>query len=736
MTGPEPKGRLDAAQSLASPRLSTSDEIGGPRRLDDTRTEPVPVAFCALANSRDNVPTPVGDLSPEQLVDELKRRTRWRATEKDGPAFMVARFRGDPRRRLDAIESATALVLDCDQGDPFASVRARLDSLGLPFLAWPSYNHLRAKGGEPARDRARVVVFLTESVPVDRYADWFERAADFVAGPGNWDRGAKDAARLHYLPAHPPGARGGILAEIGEGRRPLDPWRDVPPAFPEPKVDRRPDPEGLPKPWEAYGAAHGLEDVVGILEGAGYHGRRHDSRTGGVRLTRPGKRASEGASVSVWPGDGRGAIVKVFSSNCHPLEADAAYSAFDLLKVFECGGDVKKATELAKAWLDARGIAYAKDERGTTESRVTESPEERRSRAAAFLDAHAMSLRELYALPEESRAFLVEGLLPLESLSLLAAKPKTGKSTLARCLCDAVASGREFLGRAVRRGPVVYFALEERAGEVAEHFARMGVPEDAALTVLCHPAGNLGLELIEEGIERFKPVLVVIDPILKLIRVADSSDYAEVTAKLEGLLTLARKSGVCILAVHHSRKGSSAEQDPDSVLGSTGLAGGVDNVLIMGRDRGERFIESVQRYGTELARTRLILGEDGRSSLGFEVAIEKRSTAQAEVLAFIESSPGCTADDLKERTEMRAELRSSVLKALMDEGRIRRTGKGGKGDPYRYFVATPEDCVPCSQHISREQGTQSFEPETGETGAERKPFIEETGNSILGGIVI
>ena len=215
---------------------------------------------------------------------------------------------------------------------------------------------------------------------------------------------------------------------------------------------------------------------------------------------------------------------------------------------------------------------------------------------------------------------------------------------------------------------------------------------------------------------------------------------AEVSAKLKGLMTLARDLGPCILAVHHSRKGLMGEQDPDSVLGSTGLAGGVDNVLIMGRDGGERHIESIQRYGTEIPRTRLLLGEDGRSSLGFEVAIEKRATAQAEILAFIESNPGCTAGDLKDRTEMRAELRSAALKSLMDEGRIERTGKGGKGDAYRYFASTPEDpledSVPCSQHISREQGTESFEPEEGKTGGERDPFDEEPGNSISGGIVI
>ncbi len=68
-------------------------------------------------------------------------------------------------------------------------------------------------------------------------------------------------------------------------------------------------------------------------------------------------------------------------------------------------------------------------------------------------------LRELMREPEETVSWLLDALLPAGGISLLA-EPKTGKSTLARCLALAVAGADEFLGRTTGGGPVVYLALE------------------------------------------------------------------------------------------------------------------------------------------------------------------------------------------------------------------------------------------------------------------------------------
>ena len=87
-------------------------------------------------------------------------------------------------------------------------------------------------------------------------------------------------------------------------------------------------------------------------------------------------------------------------------------------------------------------------------------------------------LPDLLAEPPEEVEWCWDQTLPAGGLSILAAKPKVGKSTLARNLAFAVASGEEFLGRAINQGTVVYIALEEKRSEVQKHFSRMGASGD------------------------------------------------------------------------------------------------------------------------------------------------------------------------------------------------------------------------------------------------------------------
>jgi len=76
------------------------------------------------------------------------------------------------------------------------------------------------------------------------------------------------------------------------------------------------------------------------------------------------------------------------------------------------------------------------------------------------------SLAGLLKEPEEKVTWILDGILPAEGLSLMAGKPKAGKSTFARCLALAVAQGQPFMNRATVKGTVLYLALEEKRSEV------------------------------------------------------------------------------------------------------------------------------------------------------------------------------------------------------------------------------------------------------------------------------
>ena len=80
--------------------------------------------------------------------------------------------------------------------------------------------------------------------------------------------------------------------------------------------------------------------------------------------------------------------------------------------------------------------------------------------------------------PEEEIRWLAEGMLPAGGISALAAKPKTGKSTLARQLAVCVARGEPFLGRETTKSPVIYSSrLREKRSEALAHFRAMGATQ-------------------------------------------------------------------------------------------------------------------------------------------------------------------------------------------------------------------------------------------------------------------
>ena len=72
--------------------------------------------------------------------------------------------------------------------------------------------------------------------------------------------------------------------------------------------------------------------------------------------------------------------------------------------------------------------------------------------------------------------WLVDGLLPLGSVTLLSAASGTGKTWLAHGIAGAVAHGQPFLGRAVAHRPVRYFDGENPDCVVKARLSRLAFP--------------------------------------------------------------------------------------------------------------------------------------------------------------------------------------------------------------------------------------------------------------------
>jgi 5S rRNA maturation endonuclease (ribonuclease M5)/biotin operon repressor len=206
-------------------------------------------------------------------------------------------------------------------------------------------------------------------------------------------------------------------------------------------------------------------------------------------------------------------------------------------------------------------------------------------------NSNIISAADLMAKDFPEQRYAVEGLLS-EGVTIFAGKPKLGKSWCGLGIALAVASGGKALGSIpVEQGNVLYLALEDGQRRLKKRLELMTgyggeIPKDLDFATTWNRLDDGGLEQLESWLsERPKARIIFIDT-LKRVRPKDSnrqlydSDYDAIAP----LGDLARKYGVSIVLIHHTRK-QEAEDPIDMISGSTGLSGSADGALVLTRAR-------------------------------------------------------------------------------------------------------------------------------------------------------
>jgi putative DNA primase/helicase len=311
-------------------------------------------------------------------------------------------------------------------------------------------------------------------------------------------------------------------------------------------------------------------------------------------------------------------------------------------------------------------------------------------------------LQSFLAEPETSVDWIVGGLLPAGGLAVLAAKPKVGKSTLARYIAYCVARGIPCLGHNTSQGLVLYVSIEERRRDVRAHFSHLASgAADLPLHVHVGPVPGTPPRATREAIREHriqwltreivhhKPVLVIIDTWGRFLNVKDGNDYAEATEASEPLIELARSSGTHLLFTHHAKKGEA--ELIDSLLGSTAIAGSVDTVLLIRRHPDKtRTIASNQRVGDDLDDSVLSFDKaPGTLDLGGTLRDVQLAAAVQKVCAVLGAGP-LTEQSIRERAGMRGGDAGQAIRSALAEKQIVRSGTGKRNDPYLYSVPKPK----------------------------------------------
>jgi len=283
-----------------------------------------------------------------------------------------------------------------------------------------------------------------------------------------------------------------------------------------------------------------------------------------------------------------------------------------------------------------------------------------------------------------------------EGCTLLAGRPKIGKSWLTEDAALAVAAGTEVLGEKVEQGDVLLLALEDNERRLQERFKKILGPWQNPAPRLYYETewprtDEGGLEKIRAWIDSVPNARLIIIDVLARIRPLQQGrapqydiDY-QIVASLQ---KIASEKRIAIIVVTHVRKSGSESGDAiDKISGTLGLSGAADSFMVLDRDgqgvtlytRGRDIEEISVAITFNPGRCRwTVLGQAGE--------VRKSDERRLILDALGGSSTGMTRADIATVTEMKSNNVGVLLNKMMKAGEIMRAVGG-------CYLTTPDNTV-------------------------------------------
>jgi len=310
------------------------------------------------------------------------------------------------------------------------------------------------------------------------------------------------------------------------------------------------------------------------------------------------------------------------------------------------------------------------------------------------------SARELRRREFPAIRYVVPGYIA-EGCTLLAGRPKLGKSWLVLDMGLAVATGSTCLGAIeCEQGDVLYLALEDNERRLQRRIDKvLGAlhewPESFQYATEWPRANDGGVEEIENWILAARsPRLVVVDVLAMFRPTSSRSDnpYETDYLAVKGLQGLASRYNVAIVIVHHTRKSGSEVDSFEKVSGTLGLSGGADTTIVLDRDgngatlygrgRDVEEIESAVEFDRETCRWQV----QGAAS---EV---RRSDERSLLLELLyEAKEPMSPTDLADQTGKRTPAVRKLLHSMMKADQVQKTKRGRYIHPERTDLVTEDD---------------------------------------------
>lgn len=299
---------------------------------------------------------------------------------------------------------------------------------------------------------------------------------------------------------------------------------------------------------------------------------------------------------------------------------------------------------------------------------------------------------------------IVDDILPT-GLTVLAGKPKLGKSWMALNLGVAVATDGLFLGRRADQGDVLYLALEDTKRRLQERLRKVlrGPAPRLHLSISCPALDKGGEKFIRDWVSRAAaPRLIIVDVLQKVRPEAKGRTlYDEDYLAVAPLKQIADEHGLAVLVITHTRKADPGFDALDAISATTGLAGAADHNLIL--DRGSDGLVLYGR-GRDTDEFRLGLKFDGErgafEALGDPSAVHRTHTRNAIIQVLSAAGEGLGPCEIARRAGVDEDNAKKTIRRMVSDGELQKLARGIYAVP---FAGVPE--IPFGQH--NESGRQA-----------------------------
>ncbi len=320
--------------------------------------------------------------------------------------------------------------------------------------------------------------------------------------------------------------------------------------------------------------------------------------------------------------------------------------------------------------------------------------------------------RKHYRFADEStlmnlppQEWLIEGIVPEDSLVVLYGAPGVGKSFVALDFALSIAYGTQWMGREVKPGVVAYIAAEGGGAPFGQRVAAWKADRNLSSAEngrfrhggaiqLLNAEGGMGL--LEGALALPVPVrLIVVDTLHRTTVGGEENSAKDMGQFIQTLETLRTYTSATVMVLHHETKGTKG------IRGSSSIEGAASTVLHL-KESGELVVLSCdkQKDAAEFDDIHLTPREvstpSGGSSMVFDLA---SPTVQAGGLTPLETAvlaalsdefggSGATNGEWKEKVQQRNGMSESAFNRararLVEHGHVEADGSQSRP---RYTVS-------------------------------------------------